>query len=502
MNIFITYSSSDYALTADLAGALEQLGHRVLLEQKTPGAEIRWYEVFERIHAAALLVVAVTPRLLTSSACALEYEYASALRKRILPVLLQDVDLDQLPQALLELPYVDYRVPGFDRSLALREAMDQLPLPRHVLGYAPVYPNPLKPLAALREQAAAPPIDAQAQRTLLQNLGEFVERSDTFDGALAGLRSLTAHNRTQPEVRQAAGALVERVSKQRPRANRRSIPRWLPGLLVLALLAVVGLAALSALGGQASTNAETILQAETQTPSVTDTPAFTTTAEPTTQQPSPTPSPRLTETAAASTALAVAAFTDTPTPTATRTRTATPTRTPTPTATLTRTATSTPSPRPTRTATRTPTLTPSRTATSTRTPSPTFTPTITPSRTATSTRTSTATRTPSRTPRPTATDTVTVQAAFAAPAYTGVSVEDTDDGVQVVQVSEAVAQAGIQVGDYVVGLDITPIASREAYLRIVESWEPFAQVTFHLRRGGQELEIQLKLNVLDFEEPE
>lgn len=97
---------------------------------------------------------------------------------------------------------------------------------------------------------------------------------------------------------------------------------------------------------------------------------------------------------------------------------------------------------------------------------------------------------------------MTVQAAFAAPAYTGVSVEDTDDGVQVVQVSEAVAQAGIQVGDYVVGLDITPIASREAYLRIVESWEPFAQVTFHLRRGGQELEIQLKLNVLDFEEPE
>ena len=93
-----------------------------------------------------------------------------------------------------------------------------------------------------------------------------------------------------------------------------------------------------------------------------------------------------------------------------------------------------------------------------------------------------------------------MQATFASPAYTGVIVEDTDEGVRVVQMSEAVAQAGLQIGDYVVGLDITPIDNREAYLRIVEGWEPFAQVTFHLRRGDQALDIQLKLNVLDFEE--
>src|SRR5262249_26298650 len=150
--------------------------------------------------------------------------------------------------------------------------------------------------------------------------------------------------------------------------------------------------------------------------------------------------------------------------------TATLTRTIMPTSTLTLTATVTPSPSPTKT------LTPTLTSTPTLTPTATQTATITPTRTSTHVPTATAT--------------------FLPVVYTGVLVEDAVDGARIYQLSDSVTATGVQVGDYVLAVDVQNVSTRDEFQAALEGRPPFSYVTLRLRRGTQELFIRITLNAL------
>ncbi len=270
----------------------------------------------------------------------------------------------------------------------------------------------------------------------------------------------------------------------------------------------------------------------------------------------PTPSATFTDTATATntpeptatftdTATFTATFTLTPTATFTATNTATNTSTNTPTATATATFTSTstltntvvPSATSTNTAVVTNTAPPAPTNTnvprSTSTPRPTDTATVPPTATTPPTSTSrpttpptatitdtpfpilTATSTPrpaSPTPAVTATQT-TVPATTAAPLVTstprpevvlpqtvfiGIIVEDTSAGVRVTSVGTTASNAGVQVGDIVVAVDLEEVETIDEFAEIMNASNPFTDVTFRLRRNGIVL-IPVTLSINDFD---
>ena len=97
MKIFISYSSKNRALVEVLANDLDAMGHEVWFDKKLTGGHAWWDGILNSIRDADLFIFALTPQALDSHLCKLEYSYAAALGKRILPVPLETVNVNLLP---------------------------------------------------------------------------------------------------------------------------------------------------------------------------------------------------------------------------------------------------------------------------------------------------------------------------------------------------------------------------------------------------------------------
>src|SRR5580692_10897311 len=109
MNIFISYSSKSRAIVDALAIDLEGLGHTVWYDQRLAGGHDWWSDILNSIRRCHLFLFALTPESMDSNPCQIEYEYASSLTKRILPVMLADINIHLLPSTLQKLQIIDYR---------------------------------------------------------------------------------------------------------------------------------------------------------------------------------------------------------------------------------------------------------------------------------------------------------------------------------------------------------------------------------------------------------
>jgi hypothetical protein len=110
-SIFISYNSTDRNIVTELANDLQKLSCEVWFDQelKLRGGHEWWKVILKNVRECNLFLFALTPKSLKSHPCTLEYQYASALNKRILPVMLEDVDIRYLPIELQSLQVVDYR---------------------------------------------------------------------------------------------------------------------------------------------------------------------------------------------------------------------------------------------------------------------------------------------------------------------------------------------------------------------------------------------------------
>ncbi|GIK64842.1 MAG: hypothetical protein BroJett018_26360 [Chloroflexota bacterium] len=167
--VFISYSSKDREDVTILASDLEKLGFTVWFDQSLQGGHEWWAGILERIRRCDVFVLAVTRNSLESGPCGLERDYAVALRKRILPVLLGKVENWRLPASLQRLQYVSYMKRNHPAALALAGAILQLPSKTHL-------PNPLPP---------EPPIP-------LQGIPADELLSDVYEGPF----SMRAHHET------------------------------------------------------------------------------------------------------------------------------------------------------------------------------------------------------------------------------------------------------------------------------------------------------------------
>lgn len=193
MSIFISYARADRPAVEALSRDLERAHHDVWMDNELAGGQIWWDTILRSIRECDLYVFVLSPDSLTSRACKAEFEYALALRRPLMPVLVRDVAIQFAHPAIGNTHIVDYRVRSVESGIALVSAIARLPA-------APALPDPLPPQPAtpmsymnhLREQVEAPFLTFQQQSHLLVDLKEYLgsdegERRLAMD-LLMGLR--------------------------------------------------------------------------------------------------------------------------------------------------------------------------------------------------------------------------------------------------------------------------------------------------------------------------
>jgi nucleoside 2-deoxyribosyltransferase len=108
--IFISHTSESRDYARSLRKALQEFGDAALIDETevTPGQSIS--EVIRtKLESADYVVVLLTERAAESPWVMFEIGAAEALGKRILPILLADLDMDQLDYLGRDLPFLDAR---------------------------------------------------------------------------------------------------------------------------------------------------------------------------------------------------------------------------------------------------------------------------------------------------------------------------------------------------------------------------------------------------------
>ncbi len=205
MNIFISYSTKSRLVVEVLATDLEAMGYNVWFDRKLSGGQDWWAEILQGIRHCNLFLFALTPEAAESHPCKLEYDYAFALNKRILPVMLSDINLKVLPSALQKLQFIDYRQQDKQQVLNLAKSLNSLPPGKALPKPLPPKPEmPLPPLTRLRDQIDSPALKSDEQRLVVTKLKEFLRNPETVDDARMLLRKMRDRDdllaRTEREI--------------------------------------------------------------------------------------------------------------------------------------------------------------------------------------------------------------------------------------------------------------------------------------------------------------
>ncbi len=125
---FISHSSKNVARVRNLAADIESLGHEVWYDQKLTGGRRWWEQILSELRACDVFVFALSAEAVDSRACVSELEYAEALGKQILPVVIErDFSENLLPPLLGEVQRVDYTTEDKAAFAALSRALSSLP---------------------------------------------------------------------------------------------------------------------------------------------------------------------------------------------------------------------------------------------------------------------------------------------------------------------------------------------------------------------------------------
>lgn len=195
MKVFVSYRSTDRATVSQLVNDLADMGHEVWYDQELEGGQLWWQNILDNIRGAELLIFALTPRSLESYPCQLEYNYANALRRHIIPVMLAEgITYSLIPAVLQERQIVPYVKRDIDSYKALNNAIRRLPP-------APLLPDPLpeapavpiSPLAAAREQVTHPALSYEEQVALLYQLKGYLGHEEYDSAARGVLERLSQH---------------------------------------------------------------------------------------------------------------------------------------------------------------------------------------------------------------------------------------------------------------------------------------------------------------------
>ena len=152
--IFVSYGRKSETAVGEVVNILRALGNDVWQDQDQDGGMPWWDGILERIRNCDVFVFALTPQAMNTLACAREFEYAHALGKPVLPLLLANgVSLNLLPEELTRFQYLDCRVLDSLSTAKLAKALATLPEPGPLP--SPLPPQPEVPVTYLGRETGS-----------------------------------------------------------------------------------------------------------------------------------------------------------------------------------------------------------------------------------------------------------------------------------------------------------------------------------------------------------
>ncbi len=185
MIVFISYSSKNGTLVNQLAKLLADAGYDVRYDQQLETGQQWWDEILRNIRECAVFIYALSPEYLDSYPCELEHEYAEALRRYLLPVMVRRVDFQQVPSEIALSQVLDFtdlnsREPFTKLVRALNHLAQQPPrlLP------TPLPAEPAAPISKLnvvidRIANFSVTLSPAEQRALLEDIRVFLNKPQT-----------------------------------------------------------------------------------------------------------------------------------------------------------------------------------------------------------------------------------------------------------------------------------------------------------------------------------
>ena len=227
----MSYGREDRQLIAGLRTGLQRLRHEVWVDDRLGGGQEWWAEILRQIELCDAVVVAVSPALLESQACAAERGYARQLGKAVLPVCIRRVSTELLPPDLAPLHVIDYIDPDVDAAFELAAALTHIPT-------SPALPEPMPakpviPVSYLSEftvRVHAPTLTLDEQLAIVARLGAALRKPAERGPALELLNSL--HQRD--DLYMAPAREIEKLLAVQPSTDDPSPPTPDPGSQVAA----------------------------------------------------------------------------------------------------------------------------------------------------------------------------------------------------------------------------------------------------------------------------
>jgi hypothetical protein len=193
--VFISYARRDALRVDELVEGLRQLHYDAWMDKELTGGQMWWDTILRQIRASDAVLVAISGAALESVAVRREYEYAHAVGRPLLPVVVDSVHFDTLPALLAPLQVVDYRQPGTTSAFALAAALAALPTPPALPQPLPKPPSiPVSYLSELKEQSQADSLNMNEQLALIARLKDALSRPAEREAAEEVLRSLQNRN--------------------------------------------------------------------------------------------------------------------------------------------------------------------------------------------------------------------------------------------------------------------------------------------------------------------
>jgi len=227
--VFLSYSRDDADIVSVLAEDIRNLGHTAWLDRELTGGQRWWDHILEEIRDCDAFVTSVSTSAIDSRACRSEYEYAVALGKPILPVIVQNGVADSLmPPELAALHRVDYTTNDKSSFAMLNRALTSLPM-------APPLPDPLPPSPAVpasylfdlrSEIESTEPLGSERQLQLLQQLRGRLEEGHARPDVLSLVQRLRRRDDLLVRVDQELGELQREL--EQPPTSMTSKPEPIP----------------------------------------------------------------------------------------------------------------------------------------------------------------------------------------------------------------------------------------------------------------------------------
>lgn len=151
---FISYSSKDKNRVDDFVADLENLGQKVWFDDALTGGQEWWDMILNQVEQCHVFIMIITKNYLESDACRREYQYALALQRNMIPIMMdRECNVNLFPPQISKLQIVDYSEGSKTEVFALNKAINSTPAALPLPDPMPARPEiPISYVAGLLEE--------------------------------------------------------------------------------------------------------------------------------------------------------------------------------------------------------------------------------------------------------------------------------------------------------------------------------------------------------------